>query len=137
VAFSAWKVILPWTDDVDELLSFITGVRAEPPADEVPYFFGMYYRRRCSETTGPTKELLDSYVSDRPVRLQDFSDHCSWVNSRALELMGVDKDTPDRTRTSYFVRDARAIPPAGSRRTRWPTSRTLCSRPSAGIRRKT
>ncbi len=111
VAFSAWKVILPWTDDVDELLSFIKEYCAEHPADEVPYFFGMYYPSEMFGTTGPTKELLDSYVSDRPVRLQDFSDHCCWVNSRALELMGVDKDTPDpQPGLSYFVRDAQGNP---------------------------
>jgi hypothetical protein len=39
---------------------------------------------------GPTSAAIDSAVSDRPVLLQDFSDHASTVNSKMLELMGVD-----------------------------------------------
>ena len=111
VALSAWKVILPWSDDVEEILTFVKEYCAEHPVEEVPYFFGMYYPSDMFGTTGPTKELLDSYVSDRPVRLQDFSDHCCWLNSRALELMGVDKNTPDpQPGLSYFVRDAQGNP---------------------------
>ena len=43
----------------------------------------------------PTKELLDSVVPDRPVYLPNRDHHGAWVNSRALELAGVTRDTPD------------------------------------------
>jgi predicted amidohydrolase YtcJ len=43
----------------------------------------------------PTKDLLDSVVSDRPVFLPNRDGHGAWVNSRALELAGIDARTPD------------------------------------------
>ncbi|MFI9802870.1 amidohydrolase [Streptomyces sp. NPDC052301] len=43
----------------------------------------------------PTKELLDAVVPDRPVYLPNRDHHGAWVNSRALELAGIDRDTPD------------------------------------------
>jgi predicted amidohydrolase YtcJ len=43
----------------------------------------------------PTKEVLDAIVSDRPVFLTNRDGHGAWVNSRALELAGVTRDTPD------------------------------------------
>ncbi len=42
----------------------------------------------------PTRQMLDSIVPDRPVALSDAGHHTLWVNSRALELTGVDRDTP-------------------------------------------
>ena len=43
---------------------------------------------------GPTAAAIDAYVSDRPVIMQDWSGHSSVANSKALQLMGVDKFTP-------------------------------------------
>jgi predicted amidohydrolase YtcJ len=43
----------------------------------------------------PTRELLDAVVPDRPVFLPNRDGHGAWVNSRALELAGVDAATPD------------------------------------------
>ncbi|WP_369393899.1 amidohydrolase [Streptomyces sp. CG1] len=43
----------------------------------------------------PAKELLDAVVPDRPVYLPNRDHHGAWVNSRALELAGIDRDTPD------------------------------------------
>ncbi|MEU9451030.1 amidohydrolase [Streptomyces sp. NPDC048277] len=43
----------------------------------------------------PTRELLDAVVPDRPVYLPNRDHHGAWVNSRALELAGIDRGTPD------------------------------------------
>ena len=43
----------------------------------------------------PTREALDAVVPDRPVFLTNKDGHGSWVNSRALELAGIDASTPD------------------------------------------
>ena len=43
----------------------------------------------------PSKELLDQLVPDRPVFLPNRDGHGAWVNSRALELAGIDASTPD------------------------------------------
>lgn len=42
----------------------------------------------------PTRQQLDEIVSDRPVALSDAGHHTLWVNSRALELAGIDRATP-------------------------------------------
>ncbi|GGV81778.1 amidohydrolase [Streptomyces gelaticus] len=43
----------------------------------------------------PTRQLLDSVVPDRPVYLVNRDHHGAWANTRALELAGVGRDTPD------------------------------------------
>ena len=43
----------------------------------------------------PTREQLDAVVSDRPAFLVNRDHHGAWANSRALELAGITRDTPD------------------------------------------
>jgi predicted amidohydrolase YtcJ len=43
----------------------------------------------------PTKETLDAILPDRPAMLPSRDGHTMWVNSKALELAGVSKSTPD------------------------------------------
>jgi predicted amidohydrolase YtcJ len=43
----------------------------------------------------PRKEDLDALVPDRPAVMDSADGHSAWVNSRALALAGVTKDTPD------------------------------------------
>ncbi|MFG2937212.1 amidohydrolase [Streptomyces sp. NPDC048282] len=57
----------------------------------------------------PTKELLDSAVPDRPVYLPNRDHHGAWVNSRALELAGIGRDTPDPA-DGRIERDASGVP---------------------------
>ena len=43
----------------------------------------------------PTKDDLDAVAPDRPVFLFNRDVHGAWVNSKALEIAGITKDTPD------------------------------------------
>jgi predicted amidohydrolase YtcJ len=43
----------------------------------------------------PTRGMLDQLVPARPSFITDNSGHSAWVNSRALELAGIDDQTPD------------------------------------------
>ena len=43
----------------------------------------------------PTAAELDAVVGDRPVLLHRVDAHASWVNTKALEMAGINKDTPD------------------------------------------
>ncbi|MEK7798578.1 MAG: amidohydrolase, partial [Acidobacteriota bacterium] len=43
----------------------------------------------------PDRKLLDAVVSDRPVYLESSDGHSAWVNSRALSIAKITKDTPD------------------------------------------
>ena len=43
----------------------------------------------------PTAADLDAVVPDRPVFLPNRDHHGAWVNTRALEIAGIDEHTPD------------------------------------------
>jgi predicted amidohydrolase YtcJ len=43
----------------------------------------------------PARQPLDAVVWDRPVFLTNRDGHGAWVNTRALELAGIDSTTPD------------------------------------------
>lgn len=45
------------------------------------------------EDAAPRKELLDDLFPDRPVYLESSFGHSAWVNSRALELAGIHRET--------------------------------------------
>ncbi|MCC9309560.1 amidohydrolase [Kitasatospora sp. RB6PN24] len=45
----------------------------------------------------PTRQLLDSVVPDRPVYLLNRDHHGAWANTRALELAGLTRQSPDPT----------------------------------------
>ncbi|MBQ7803126.1 amidohydrolase [Rhodococcus sp. (in: high G+C Gram-positive bacteria)] len=57
----------------------------------------------------PTKDILDELIPDRPAVFLSHDAHSLWVNSRALEVAGIDRDTadPDGGRIS---RDANGNP---------------------------
>jgi hypothetical protein len=57
----------------------------------------------------PGKDVLDRLVPDRPVFLPSRDGHSVWVNSRALQLAGVTRDTPDPP-DGWIVRDANGEP---------------------------
>ena len=43
----------------------------------------------------PTAAELDGAVADRPVWLERVDGHAAWANTRAMQLAGITKDTPD------------------------------------------
>ena len=47
------------------------------------------------ENDFPRAEDLDRVVSDRPVFLRRVDGHAAWANTLAMELAGIDDDTPD------------------------------------------
>jgi len=51
--------------------------------------------------TFPTRTDLDAVVSDRPVSLERTDGHAMVVNSSALTLAKIDRDTPDPARRSH------------------------------------
>jgi predicted amidohydrolase YtcJ len=57
----------------------------------------------------PTRQQLDAVVPDRPAVMSGRDGHSSWVNSKALELAGIDKETPDPA-GGTIMRDAAGVP---------------------------
>ncbi len=59
----------------------------------------------------PTAAMLDEIESERPVYFWAIDGHAAWANSKALELAGINKDTPDTVPGfSFFERDAEGNP---------------------------
>lgn len=54
-----------------------------------------WYHVFWDNKTLPTKASLDEHFPDRPVFLINAEAHGAWVNSKALELSGITKDTED------------------------------------------
>jgi len=63
----------------------------------------------------PSRTLLDTVVSDRPVFLWASDGHSAWVNSKALALAGVTKATPDPP-AGRIERDQATGEPSGTLR---------------------
>jgi hypothetical protein len=57
----------------------------------------------------PDKKYLDEVVPDRAVYLVGFDGHTSWANSKALEIVGFARNTPDPP-NGKIVRDEKGEP---------------------------
>jgi len=63
---------------------------------ERPWLLGRGWLYDAFKPSGlPTKRVLDEIVPDRPVVMECYDGHSIWVNSKALALAGIDKNTPD------------------------------------------
>lgn len=60
----------------------------------------------------PTREQLDRLVPDRPAMMNCYDGHTRWLNSRALALAGITRDTPDPP-GGVIVRNPRTGEPTG------------------------
>lgn len=70
------------------------------------WIFGQYFVHFQFKKQGiePDRHWLDSIISDRPVAIHDRSWGCILVNTKALELAGIDLETPDPG-NGYIERD--------------------------------
>lgn len=97
------------TDDRNELFDRLKTYVAERPDDDIILGYG--WRFTLFIDGNPTKDMLDEIEADRPVFLWAIDGHAAWVNTKALEVAGVDKDTPDTVPGfSFFERDADGNP---------------------------
>ena len=99
-------------DTVEEVLAAVkTWAAAHPDAKIIRGFGWRYF---LFPTTGPTKAELDKLFPDRPVMLVAIDVHSAWVNSKALELAGIDAKHPDPVPGfSFFQRDPKTSEPTG------------------------
>jgi len=61
----------------------------------------------------PDGRLLDDIVPERPVYLRSADGHSGWVNSAAMEIAGIDRNTPD-PRDGRIDRDPKTGEPVGA-----------------------
>lgn len=81
---------------------------ASHPGDGWIQGMGWHYDA-FGETALPNKRYLDEVVNDRPVFLSCFDGHTTWANSKALQIAGIDRNTPDPS-NGKIVRDAQGNP---------------------------
>jgi predicted amidohydrolase YtcJ len=85
-----------WLNDVLGLSSYLDLIAAYADAHpDEPWILGGGWAMECFPGGLPRKEDLDAVVPDRPVFLFNKDVHGAWVNSRALEVAGITRDTPD------------------------------------------
>lgn len=78
---------------------------------EAPLLFGYGFLASSFGLDGPTAAQLDSVVADRPVFILDEGFHGGWANTKAIELLNINKSTPDPVPGfSYYKRDAEGNP---------------------------
>lgn len=91
-------------ETLDEALAAIKKYADENPDEDLILGYGF---NQVSYGGWPTKEDLDSVVSDRPAFILDFTIHDVWMNSKAFEVGKVDPDEPDQVPgVMFWQRDA-------------------------------
>ena len=63
----------------------------------------------------PHRSVIDEIVPDRPAYFVANDGHSAWVNSKALAVAGITKDTPDPP-NGHIERDAKTGEPTGTLR---------------------
>jgi hypothetical protein len=96
--------------DVDETQARI-GAWAEANSSK-PWVVGRGWSREMFASGGPTRQLLDAVVPDRPAYLLSADGRAAWVNTKALRLAGVTRRTT-ATGDGVVEKDARTGEPTG------------------------
>jgi predicted amidohydrolase YtcJ len=91
----------------DGCLRLISDYASSHP--DVPWILGGGWSMDSFPGGTPTKDLLDEIVPDRPVFLPNRDGHGAWVNSIALKIAGITRDTPDPV-DGRIERDAQGEP---------------------------
>jgi len=114
ISFSKDHLIIPGLHDnhvhliqagiLERYVKLYTAVSAEDAARRTADFAGTipdekwvmgvgFRRMSWADSSYPSKETLDELIPDRPVFLMDEELHAAWLNSKALEMCGITRDT--------------------------------------------
>ena len=101
-----------WVADIPDVDGVLAAIREYADAHpEKGVIFGWGYGLLLFGPEGPSKELLDKAVPDRPAYVIRADGHSAWANTKALALAGVDRNTPDPAPPAgVFGRDADGNP---------------------------
>ena len=109
------SVNLSEPDNLETVLADIEQFVSEHPERDVFLGGNWSIGGALFENDSPDKKVLDEIVPDVPVFLLSQSGHSAWVNSRALELAGID-ETVDNVGSYIFDRYAGTNEPSGTAR---------------------
>jgi len=95
-------------DDPEKFVEKIKAFAADHPKDKVLIVRADF---NTNPPSTPTHELLDRAVSDRPVVVHFTAEHALFINSKALELAGInDQPVADPAEEKNIIRDASGHP---------------------------
>ena len=93
-AYSALDCSPDTVSSIEELQELVRGKAAVLPSGQWIRGVG-YDHLSLSDGRHPTRDDLDSVSPDHPLRIDHRSGHAVVLNSRALEIVGIDHVTPD------------------------------------------
>jgi len=109
IAYFADAQPLPDDPTIKAMQQWLTNYVDDNP--EVKVIVAGSWRTLDFGVAGPNKKIIDEVVSHIPVILIDDSGHSVLINSKALQMMGVDKNSIDPSNDlSFFVRDEKGEP---------------------------
>lgn len=109
IAFS--RCSLHEGESLEDYQEIIAGCVASSPGDGP--VFGMGWEDSLFPPNGvPRKEVLDEVTTERALIFKSVGGHTYWVNSKTLEVAGIDKDTPDPA-NGHIDRDEATGEPVG------------------------
>lgn len=68
-----------------------------------------FFSGACADVQWPDRHDLDKLCADRPIVLESYCQHAMWVNTMAMKLAGISKNTPD-PKMGEIQRDDDGIP---------------------------
>src|SRR5207249_7565936 len=82
--------------DLDSKAGYLAAIATYADANpDEPWILGGGWSMDVFPRGCPSKDDLDAIVPERPVFLPNRDGHSAWVNSTALDLAGITRDTPD------------------------------------------
>jgi len=97
LSLETWGTVESWVEAIGEY------AEANPDA---PILFGYGFLATTFGPVGPTRQLIDDIVPDRPVLIMDEGFHAAWANTAALKALNITQDTADPVPGySYYKRD--------------------------------
>ncbi|MCQ4636498.1 amidohydrolase [Anaerovorax odorimutans] len=88
---AVFKVSLFGGECADDYLAAIRKFVEEHP--DLPVYEGAGWENPMFEKTGPSRKLLDEICADKPMMMWSHDKHSLWVNTKAMEVCGITKDT--------------------------------------------
>lgn len=106
-----FQCAFPFTYTIDEIVEKVRECAAQTPKGE--WIIGGQWEMGYLESDRvPHKKILDAITTEHPIYLGDSTVHGAWVNSKALEVLGIDADT-EAPNGGVIIREAGSKEPTG------------------------
>ena len=112
---AAWGCDLQSEQDVSKIRSLLAECASSREYGSDEWVLGGGWPLAAFPDGNPSGAMLDEIFGRRPAFFSDAFGHNAWVNSRALEIAGIDSSTPDPPR-GVIVRDPVTGKPTGTLR---------------------